>query len=131
MANDKGRATETARETEEAVPLPNPIVEAAQAEPKKIEDLVDLAQTEDTRRLAAGFQSDIKVPTDLSKVSEAKARELSEAGLVEDRDLPGKMYRRKADGFVTRIPDYTFNAYADVHKDEWEEIKFPTDEKPA
>jgi hypothetical protein len=81
-----------------------------------------------TTAKAADKASDIKVPTDLSKVSNAKARELVDAGAVEDRDLPGKMYKRKADGFVARIPNYTFDAYMDVHKAEWDEIKLTTDE---
>jgi hypothetical protein len=70
---------------------------------------------------------DIKVPSDLTKVSDGRARELVAAGAVDDADLPGKMYRRKSDRFVARIPNYTFNAYSDVLKDEWEEIKLTTE----
>lgn len=68
-------------------------------------------------------KSEIKVPQDLSKVSNAKARELIDAGLVEDHELPGKWYKRKSDGFKARIPDYTYDAYDTVLKDEWEEVK--------
>ena len=93
---------------------------------KKEDDLIPFAQTGENAKILAGLRSDVVVPKDLSKVSVAKAKELAEAGLVEDSDLPGKMYKRKADGFVTRIPDYTFNAYVDYHKDEWEEIKLPS-----
>ena len=96
---------------------------------KKVEDLVDLPHTpEHSRRVAElSADKDIKIPKELDKVSDAKARELVEAGIVEDADLPGKMYKRKADGFVTRIPNYTFNAYPDYHQDEWEEIKLTSD----
>lgn len=93
----------------------------------KSEDLAARPQTAEAVRELAIEQSGIKVPTDLSKVSEAKARELAEAGVVDDRDLPGKMYRRKQDGFTTRIPDYTYNAYGPDLKDEWEEIKLTSD----
>lgn len=72
---------------------------------------------------AADKKSEIKVPQDLSKVSHAKARELIDAGLVEDHELPGKWYKRKSDGFKARIPDYTFDAYGPELKDEWEEVK--------
>jgi len=68
-------------------------------------------------------KQEIKVPQDLTKVSDAKARELVDAGLVEDSQLPGKHYKRKGDGFIARIPDYTFNAYSDQLKGEWEEVK--------
>lgn len=63
-------------------------------------------------------------------MSNSKAKELVLAGVVEDRDLPGKMYRRKADGFNARIPNYTFEAYDQGLKDEWEEIKLTTDPEP-
>lgn len=94
---------------------------------KKPEDFAALPQTAETARAYAAFNSDIKVPTDLTKVSNAKARELVDAGLVDDADLPGKMYRRKQDGFTTRIPNYTFEAYPDILKGEWEEIKLTSD----
>jgi len=97
-------------------------------EAKKPEDLNQLPHTPEAARKLAELTSDIKIPQDLSKVSEAKARELSEAGLVDDSDLPGKMYKRKADGFVARIPDYTFNAYAKDLQEEWDEIVLPTAE---
>lgn len=120
-------ADESPRAAEDAAPVVSPITDAAEVEKaKKPEDLVDHAQTEETRRQLAAMQSDIKVPQDLTKVSNAKAKELAEAGLVEDGDLPGKMYKRKADGFVARIPNYTFDAYPDFMKDEWDEIKLPT-----
>lgn len=125
-------AKEPTATTEEAVaPAISPLTDAQNAEPKTEKDLVPLAQTPETQRALAGLNSDLKVPTDLTKVSEAKAKELAEAGLVDDSDLPGKMYKRKADGFVTRIPDYTFNAYVDYMKDEWEEIKLASDEQPS
>jgi len=79
---------------------------------------------------AADDTGGIKVPKDLSRVSLAKAKELADAGLVEDRDLPGKFYKRKADGFTARIPDYTYEAYAQDLKDEWDEIKLTTDPEP-
>ena len=118
--------------TEGTAPATSPLTDAiTKAEDaKKPEDLVGFAQTPETNRALASMTSDIKVPQDLSKVSEAKARELAEAGLVEDRDLPGKMYKRTADGFVTRIPDYTYNAYGPDLKAEWEEIKLVSDDKP-
>lgn len=95
---------------------------------KTIEELQGLPQTPETARRLAVLESGIKIPTDLSKVSNAKAKELAEAGVVEDRDLPSKMYRRKADGFVTRIPNYTFEAYPDYLQEEWDEIDLPTAE---
>lgn len=101
--------------------------EVAVEEVKKVEDLRALPQTPEHRRAAAGLRSDIKVPSDLSKVSNAKAKELADAGLVDDADLPGKMYRRKADGFTTRIPNYIYEAYTDYHKEEWEEVKLTSD----
>jgi len=76
-----------------------------------------------TASTPAERKQEIKVPQDLSKVSDAKARELVENGLVEDRDLPGKYYRRVSDKFLARIPDYTFNAYSDQLKGEWVEVK--------
>ena len=75
-------------------------------------------------------ESNIKVPKDLTKVSHAKAKELVEAGLVDDRDLPGKWYARKQDGFKAKIPDYTFEAYGPDLKGEWEEIKLTSDPEP-
>lgn len=120
-------------EGEDAQAQPGPATLATSAEKadevKKPEDLVGLAQTPETSRKLAELNTDLKVPTDLKKVSDAKARELVEAGIVEDADLPGKMYKRKADGFVTRIPNYTFNAYSDYHKDEWDEIKLASSDK--
>ncbi|MBA3241355.1 MAG: hypothetical protein H0T60_09050 [Acidobacteria bacterium] len=107
------------------------VTEATLSKATKPEDLVDLPQTPATARALAAMETDVKVPTDLSRVSEAKAKELSEAGLVDDSDLPGKMYKRKADGFVTRIPDYTFNAYGQDLKDEWDEIKLASDAPAA
>lgn len=86
----------------------------------------DLPQTEETARQVAADESGIKVPTDLSKVSDAKARELSENGLVDDADLPGKMYKRKYDGFTARIPNYIWNAYGPDMKGEWDEITLTT-----
>jgi hypothetical protein len=85
---------------------------------------------------AAAAQKDgLKIPSDLSKVSNAKAKELVEAGVVQDQDVPGKMYKRKADGFVARIPNYTFDAYGKDLQDEWVEVKLtteaPPDEAPA
>lgn len=79
---------------------------------------------------AAAEAKDLKIPTDLSKVSNGKAKELAEAGVVEDRDLPGKFYKRKADGFTARIPNYTFEAYSEDLKGEWDEIKLTTDPEP-
>ncbi len=125
MANEPTATTEDA-----VVPAISPLTDAQNAEPKTEKDLVGLAQTPETQRALAGLNSDIKVPSDLGKVSASKAKELAEAGLVDDADLPGKMYKRKADGFVTRIPNYTFEAYSDYHKDEWEEIKLASDENP-
>lgn len=84
--------------------------------------------TVDPEAAAAAQGDGLKIPKDLSKVSAAKAKELAEAGVVEDRDLPGKMYKRKADGFVARIPNYTWEAYEDGLKDEWEEIKLTTEQ---
>jgi len=127
MAKEDNGAAET------GAPAVSPIadVAATAAEAKTEKDLVDLPQTPETNRQLRALQSDIKVPSDLSKVSPAKAKELAEAGLVEDSDLPGKMYRRKYDGFHARIPDYTFSAYHKELQDEWEEIVLPTADKPA
>lgn len=97
-------------------------------EAKTPEDLAKLPQTPETHRALRAMESDVKIPADLDKVSNAKAKELAEAGLVDDSDLPGKMYKRKYDGFTTRIPNYTFEAYPDFMKDEWDEIKLPTSE---
>lgn len=125
MANENDSA--------DTAPVVSPIADAnaAAEEAKKVEDLVGHAQTPEhglkVRALEAG--STVKIPTDLSKVSPAKARELAATGLVEDADLPGKMYKRKADGFVARIPDYTYEAYNQDLQDEWEEIKLPTADK--
>ena len=115
----------------EDAPVVAPLADAATTveDAKKPEDLVPHAQTPETHRKLRALESDIKVPSDLSKVSPAKAKELAEAGLVEDADLPGKMYKRKQDGFVARIPDYTFDAYPDYLKDEWAEIKLTTSDQ--
>jgi hypothetical protein len=86
--------------------------------------------TVDPEAAAAAKKEGLKIPSDLSKVSASKARELAEAGVVEDRDLPGKFYKRKADGFTARIPDYTYEAYGQDLKDEWDEIKLTTDPEP-
>lgn len=77
--------------------------------------------------LEAASDAGIKIPSDLSKVSNAKARELVDAGVVQDRDLPGKMYKRKADGFVARIPNYTWEGYGTDLQGEWDEIKLTSD----
>ena len=84
----------------------------------------------DTDAAEAAQKEGLRLPSDLSKVSNAQAQKLVAAGVVQDSDLPGKMYKRKADGFVTRIPNYTFEAYLDMHKDEWEEIKLTTEAPP-
>lgn len=78
----------------------------------------------------AAKKEGLKIPSDLSKVSNAKAKELVEAGVVQDQDVPGKMYRRKSDRFTARIPNYTYEAYSDDLKAEWEEIKLTTEEDP-
>jgi hypothetical protein len=129
MAKDEDRAAD------QAAPASVPTDAAAASAPKledakREEDLVHFPHTPEHNRAVMGLRTEIKIPSDLSKVSEAKAKELAEAGLVDDHDLPGKMYRRKADGFTTRIPDYTFNAYAKDLQEEWDEVKLPTDEPP-
>jgi hypothetical protein len=119
-----------ADEADGKLPVAQPAAEAPErslTDAKKPEDLVGFAQDEDHRKRLAELSSVVKIPSDLSKVSVARARELSEAGLVDDRDLPGKMYKRKADGFVVRIPDYTFEAYSPELKDEWEEVRLTSD----
>jgi len=92
----------------------------------KVEDLVAMAQTEEHRqRVNALDNKDIKIPADLSKVNDSTAKELVQAGLIESRDVPGKMYRRKSDRFMARIPNFEFNAFDKARKDEWEEVKLP------
>lgn len=97
-------------------------------DPTKVKSAAGGLATIDTD--AAAEAKDLKIPADLSKVSMAKAKDLVEAGVVEDRDVPGKFYKRKADGFMARIPDYTYEAYGQDLKDEWDEIKLTTEPEP-
>lgn len=66
---------------------------------------------------------------DFSKASDEEAAAAVKAGDCTDRDVPGKLYRRKADGFPARIPDYTWNAYDKVEQAKWERVGLPTAEE--
>jgi len=100
----------------------------AMVDPSKVKSAAGGIATIDTD--AAAEAKDLKIPADLSKVSASKAKELVEKGVVEDRDVPGKFYKRVADGFTARIPDYTFEAYDKDLQNEWSEIKLTTDPEP-